>query len=143
MKVATAAQMRAIDRRAMDEMGIPGPILMEAAGIAFAQGCTEELGGSVTGKRILMVCGRGNNGGDGYVAARHLSGVGARVTVVLAAEPNEIKGDAAVHFAPLRWSGVRIIGQGQPEFERIAHEPWDLVGDALLGTGARGPLLGF
>jgi NAD(P)H-hydrate epimerase len=142
MKVATSAQMRAIDRRAMDEMGVPGPVLMEAAGIAFARVCVEELGGSAKDKRVLMVCGRGNNGGDGYVAARHLSGAGARVTVVLAADPSEIKGDALVHFAPLRWSGVRLVGQGSPEFERIAQEPWDLVGDALLGTGARGPLSG-
>ena len=141
MKVATAAQMRAIDRRAIDDMGIPGPVLMEAAGIALARACAEELGGTA-GKRVAFVCGPGNNGGDGFVAARHLATAGARVTVILASPPEKLKGDAAVHFAPLRWTGVRIVEAGGPEFERVASESWDLVGDALLGTGARGPLGG-
>ena len=142
MKVATVAQMRAIDRRAIDEMGIPGTVLMEAAGIALARVCVEELRGSAAGKSIACFCGRGNNGGDGFVAARHLAGAGAKVTVFLAGSPEEIKGDALVHFAPLRWCGVRLLEVSQPEFERAIKEPFALLVDALLGTGTRGPLNG-
>ncbi len=142
MKVATAEQMRAIDRRAIEDMGIPGPALMEAAGVALTQACIEELGGTVAGKAIACFCGRGNNGGDGFVTARHLSSAGAKVTVFLAAAPEDIKGDARVHFQPLRWCGVRLLEVSSNDFERAMTERYALVVDALLGTGARGPLNG-
>lgn len=145
MKVATAAQMRTIDRRAIDDMGIPGPVLMEAAGIALARACREELAASgrgLHGARIAIFCGKGNNGGDGFVAARHLSIAGARIVVFLSHSPDDIKGDAATHFGPLRGCGVRIIPVASEEFERAILEPFDLLCDALLGTGAHGPLTG-
>lgn len=143
MKIATAEQMRSIDRRAMEEMGIPGPVLMEAAGVAFADACVEELGGTATDKRVAMLCGRGNNGGDGFVAARHLATRGAAVTVFLAGSPDALKGDAATHFAPLRFCGIRILDVSHADFERaIVGEPFDLIGDALLGTGAKGTFTG-
>jgi NAD(P)H-hydrate epimerase len=142
VKVATAAQMRAIDRRAIDDMGIPGPVLMEAAGAAFAKACAEEVGGSAAGKRVAFFCGKGNNGGDGFVAARHLANARARVTTFLACHPKELKGDALVHFSPLRWCGVRIVDVSEDEFEKAIGETYDLIGDALLGTGVHGPLSG-
>lgn len=134
--------MRTIDRRAIEDMGIPGPVLMEAAGIALAQACIEELGGAAAGRRVAMYCGKGNNGGDGFVAARHLINAGARVTVFLACAPEDLKGDAAVHFAPLRFCGVRIVPVSDDDFERAINEPCDLIGDCLIGTGAKGPLTG-
>jgi hydroxyethylthiazole kinase-like uncharacterized protein yjeF len=142
VKVATAAQMRAIDRRAIADMGIPGPVLMEAAGLAFAQACVEEAGGSAAGQRFAFFCGKGNNGGDGFVAARHLANLGARVTTFLACHPKELKGDALIHFGPLRWCGVRIVDVSEDEFEKAIGETYDMIGDALLGTGVHGPLSG-
>jgi NAD(P)H-hydrate epimerase len=141
VKVATGAQMRAIDRRAIDEWGIPGPVLMEAAGIAYARACVEELGGKAAGRRVLMLCGRGNNGGDGFVAARHLANAGADVTVLLAGDRSELKGDAATHFAPLSRpdAGVRVVEAPEDLTNLpLLNERYDLYGDALLGTGAKG-----
>lgn len=141
MNVVTAAQMRTIDRRAIDDFGIPGPVLMEAAGIAFTRVCLEEMGGSASGKRVAVFCGRGNNGGDGFVAARHLSVAGADVTVFLTHREDELSDDARVHFAPLRGCGIQITDITGPEFAASGPR-WDLVGDCVLGTGARGPLQG-
>jgi NAD(P)H-hydrate epimerase len=137
MKVATAEQMRAIDRRAMEEYGIPGVVLMEAAGSAFARGCVEEMGGRVRDRRIAIYCGPGNNGGDGFVAARHLANAGADVIVFLCGSATDLRGDAATHFAPLRRMPVRIHENAEP-----APAGWraDLIGDAVLGTGAHGPI---
>ncbi|GAB4457499.1 MAG: NAD(P)H-hydrate dehydratase [Armatimonadaceae bacterium] len=142
MKIATSAQMRTIDRRAIEDMGIPGPVLMEAAGIALAQACREELGTPISGKRVAFFCGKGNNGGDGFVAARHLANNGARITVFLACAPEDLRGDAEVHFAPMRHCGIRIVPVESDDFERVLGETFDLIGDALLGTGARGSLTG-
>lgn len=139
MKIATAEQMRAIDRRAMEEYGIPGIVLMESAGAAFARACQEELGGNAAGKRVLMLCGKGNNGGDGFVAARYLANAGAEVTVFLAGKASDLKGDAAAHFAPLRRMPVRIA-EADDNPSALPNERPDLIGDALLGTGAHGPI---
>ena len=142
--------MRALDRRAAsDEFGIPSLALMQSAGEAFARACIEELGGSVKNKRVALVCGRGNNGGDGFVAARHLAGAGAVVDVFLAGRADELKGDAAVFFAPLphlHENGVRVVqlseadgatGVAEGVFSRC-----DLIGDALFGTGFQGAATG-
>jgi hydroxyethylthiazole kinase-like uncharacterized protein yjeF len=140
MKIATAAQIRAIDRRAIDEIGIPGPVLMEAAGAAFARACVEELGGSVRGKRIALLCGKGNNGGDGFVAARYLANAGAEVSVFLTVPYEDLKGDAALHFKPLRhMTEIRIVTVtgAVADLEHL-DERFDLFGDALLGTGVKG-----
>ena len=72
MKLVTSAQMRAIDSRAINELGIPGLQLMENAGRGIAEWIKEILRDNVTGKRFAIVCGKGNNGGDGFVIARYL-----------------------------------------------------------------------
>ena len=136
MKVATAEQMRVIDRRAIDDYGIPGVVLMEAAGAAFARACIEEMGGSAHGKRVAMVCGKGNNGGDGFVAARYLANAGAIVEVITAASPDDLKGDVAVHFKPLTAMGLPILSAEVGDV--LASGRYDLIGDAVLGTGSKG-----
>ena len=78
--LATAAAMRALDRHTIDELGVPGEMLMENAGRAVADAVLGEL---PTGGSVVAVCGTGNNGGDGFVAARHLHGLGVPVRVVL------------------------------------------------------------
>lgn len=142
MKVTTAAQMRAIDKQTIDDVGIPGAVLMETAGAALARACLEELGDAANRKKIAVFCGKGNNGGDGFVAARYLANAGVRVTIFLAGRADELKGDAKIHFTPLKACDVRVIAVAADEFERAAGERYDLICDALLGTGARGPLGG-
>jgi len=142
VKVSTAAEMRAVDQRAIEEMGIPGAALMEAAGISLARVCREEMG---DGRRVDIVCGTGNNGGDGFVAARHLANAGLAVTLFLVGALADIKGDAALHGSPLpRLRGVEFVplGASGDALDLDARGPFDLLVDCLLGTGARTPLDG-
>src|SRR5262245_47807322 len=100
MKVVTAEQIRDLDRRAMDEGGIPGVVLMENAGRAVVEVLLREYG-PLAGKNILVYCGTGNNGGDGFVIARHLHLAGATVFPLLAGRADSLKGDARVHWNAL------------------------------------------
>ena len=84
LNVVTAKQMRSIDRWAIDEMGIPGIVLMENAGTTIVRRLAEIIP-DLSSKKIIIFCGKGNNGGDGFVMARHLSNLGTNVTVLLAA----------------------------------------------------------
>src|SRR5512136_2550158 len=96
MLACTAAQMREIDRTAIEDYGVPGVVLMESAG----RGVVDVLAAlrSPAGLRVVVLCGSGNNGGDGFVIARHLIGRGARVRVLLAADRAKIAGDALVNL---------------------------------------------
>ncbi len=137
MKVLTAAQMREVDRRTQ-ELGIPGLILMENAGQRVVE-FLERAYAPLYDRRIVIFCGKGNNGGDGMVIARQLfTRVHPRsLDVVLAADPAQFTGDAAENFAMLSACGCpysREITSGM----RTA----DLVVDALLGTGVKGPASG-
>ena len=134
--LVTAAQIREMDRRAMQELGIPGSVLMENAGQAVVQVLCEKVG-KVNGKRVLIFCGGGNNGGDGYVIARRLALSAADTQVVMLAAPASLKGDAAIHFAVLKASGLGSIRAFDPEttHEVSAYDQVDVVIDALLGTG--------
>ena len=91
LDVVTAKQMWAIDRWAIDDMGIPGIVLMENAGVTIVRRLAEIIP-DLSSKKIIIFCGKGNNGGDGFVMARHLSNLGANVTVLLAALITELKG---------------------------------------------------
>src|SRR5437870_4201297 len=108
--VFTAAEMRALDARAMAELGIPGETLMENAGRGAAreiQVVVRRLGMPVRGLAVVVVCGKGNNGGDGFVVARLLSRAGARVTTVLIGRAADVKGDAAGKLMALRRARLR------------------------------------
>ncbi len=134
MLVATASEMRQIDRRAIEEMGIPGLILMENAGRAVAIEALEmNLAGSV-----LVLAGRGNNGGDGFVAARHLASAGLGVEVWLAGSPDDVKGDARTNLDIYRRMGLPLGIVGEAGDLRGPIERSGLVIDALLGTGFSG-----
>ena len=87
MKVVTAKEIHEIDKRAIAEYGIPGIVLMENAGAAVAREIIESLG-NVNNKKICVFCGKGNNGGDGFVIARHLYNHGAKVKVFLLSKTN-------------------------------------------------------
>src|SRR5689334_16728326 len=98
LKVLTAAQMREVDRLTTERYGIPSILLMENAAHAVARVITEKLGGSVEGKKILVICGSGNNGGDGAAVARLLSVQMAKVDVCLFGKIADTKGDARANF---------------------------------------------
>src|SRR5262245_59555966 len=93
MRVLNTEQMREADRRTIEDLGIPARTLMERAGQQVAAVVVRELAG-VRGKRIVVLCGRGNNGGDGFVAARALGQAGAAVDVLVLGALNGVKGAA-------------------------------------------------
>jgi NAD(P)H-hydrate epimerase len=121
-----AAQMRALDRHTIDTLGVPGEVLMECAGRAVAQAVLECL---QPGDPVVVVCGAGNNGGDGLVVARHLHLLGVSVRVALTAAPDRLRGDAASNLRRARAVGVAIEG------ERWRAPRAGVLVDALLGTG--------
>jgi NAD(P)H-hydrate epimerase len=127
----TRDQCRALDRRAVEEYGIPSLVLMENAG----RGCVDVLEQLGIGGSVVIFCGKGNNAGDGFVIARHLDVRGHDCRVLLVGRPNELAGDAATNFAILQKTGA-AIEQFDPANQRPADAAW-LV-DALLGTGALG-----
>lgn len=130
-------EVRHIDRRAIDEFHLPGIVLMENAG----RGCAELLLGIGVAGRVTICCGKGNNGGDGYVIARHLENAGIEVSVLIFASAEEITGDASANLAVLQAAGTPL------RFFSDAPRPDELdqllsgarwIVDALLGTGFRG-----
>ena len=134
--ILTAAQMREADRRAIEEIGIAGPVLMENA----ARGTTDLLAtllGSLRGKRIAIICGKGNNGGDGIAVARHALIAGAEVRCALLAPASELSPDArAQHDIVAAFAPETLIAWER--FDRAAR--YDAIVDAMLGTGAGGEL---
>jgi ADP-dependent NAD(P)H-hydrate dehydratase / NAD(P)H-hydrate epimerase len=134
MKVLTAAQMRDVDRRTTD-LGIPGIVLMENAGHRVVE-FLERRCAPLAAERVAILCGKGNNGGDGMVVARQLYTRirPAALHVVLFAEPGELKGDAAANYKMLQACGCPVA----TEIPAAARQA-TLVIDALLGTGVSGP----
>jgi len=129
MRVATAEQMRAIDRAAQEDHGLTGAALMERAGADLAAVTLRRF----TPQRVCVVCGKGNNAGDGFVLARHLKDAGVAVTVVGLAPREEIRGDAAGALARLLSAGIEPTAADDLAAQCSAA---DVVVDALLGTGA-------
>ncbi len=139
---ATAEQIRQLDRIAIEQYGIPGILLMENAGRACAAAAREMLDG-VEGKRVAVLCGRGNNGGDGFVAARHLTNWGANVFVPLLARLQQAldqAGDAVVNLRIALNMGIAVREANSQQDAAVfdACAECDLIVDALLGTGVKG-----
>jgi len=144
MKLYTAEAMREVDRISIEEMRIPSLLLMENAATAVAQALLELVPELLSGS-VTVLCGKGNNGGDGMAVARLLKGKGYEPEVLLAAEPSGLSGDAAAQFERLRSCGVafRVVsGADSLPLVRARLEGTDLVVDALLGTGLSGPAQG-
>ncbi len=142
--VLTAEQMRAVDRAATADFGVPTLLLMENAGRGVADVVARELRGRVAGRHVRVVCGAGSNGGDGFVVARHLALGGADVRVLLAAPREKIEGaggDAAAMLRALDALGLVAVVAGaawndaQDWAEALAGA--DAIVDALFGTGLR------
>jgi NAD(P)H-hydrate epimerase len=135
----TRAQVRELDRRAMEEYGVPGVVLMENAGRNSAAAL---LAWGARGP-IVICCGRGNNGGDGFVIARYLDLARLPVHVLLFADPGELTGDARIMFQIVEKSGLAIRCHPGLTFPRAevaaALGAADWIVDALLGAGLTGP----
>ena len=141
MKIVTAAEMREIDRVTSERFGVPSLTLMENAGAAVAAFVASE---HPSAKRIGVICGKGNNGGDGFVAARKLHEAGRDVRVLLLAERSELRGDAAEMFTrlPMPAVGGSKNEQLKTETARGVFDA-DVLIDAILGTGFRPPVSGL
>jgi hydroxyethylthiazole kinase-like uncharacterized protein yjeF len=137
LAVLTPEQMAAADRATI-AAGTPSLTLMERAGIAVAGAAVRAAGGAY-GRRVIVLAGKGNNGGDGLVAARHLAARGAFPVVVFPDDPEELTGDARTNLERLR--DVRILRFAEDSFARELRHA-GLVVDALYGTGFRGVLAG-
>src|SRR5437762_6510189 len=137
MKVLTAAQMREVDRLTV-ERGIPGLVLMENAGQRVVEFMAARLG-PLSGHRIVVICGKGNNGGYGLVVARQLyTRFHPRaLDVILTSDPAEFTGEAAANFRMLTACGCPFSREVTPEAQMAG-----IVVDALLGTGIKGPATG-
>lgn len=139
--VFTGDEMRRLDERAIQSLGIPGTTLMENAGRGAAEAVLAWLAASkrpVRGRRVAIVCGKGGNGGDGFVVARALKGRGVRCDVLLVGAPRDVRGDAAAKLRELEKAGLRptVVTDATALAPVLARA--DLVVDALLGTGTRG-----
>jgi ADP-dependent NAD(P)H-hydrate dehydratase / NAD(P)H-hydrate epimerase len=145
MEILTAAEMAVVDRRTAEEFGVPVATLMENAGAAVARFCLRRYGAA---KRVVALCGKGNNGGDGLVAARLLARAGLEVSVLLLGRPGEVKGEAAGVLAELR-EGAPVVAVMEPldeaglagVMETLGAA--DLILDAVVGTGFKPPLRGM
>jgi NAD(P)H-hydrate epimerase len=142
--VATRDEIRAFDRYAIEALGLPGIVLMENAGRQIAEAARAMLAGRKK-PRVVILAGPGNNGGDGFVVARHLAIVGIRPEVALLAPREKIVGDADTNLRILEAMGfqVRVLA-GKVEAVHGELRPMlaeaDLVVDGLLGTGTRGEI---
>ncbi len=138
----TRAEVRELDRRAIEEYGIPGVVLMENAGRSVAEEAMKML--PTGGKRqVAVLCGKGNNGGDGFVVARHLHNHGIKVWVYLLCKAEEIASspDACTHLKVIQKMDIpinEIPTQDQVKEVLPRLKKFDLLIDALLGTGLTG-----
>lgn len=142
MKIVTSAEMREIDRATSERFGVPSLTLMENAGSAVAEFA---LTASRNVKSIGVICGKGNNGGDGFVAARKLHESGKEVRVLLLGQPAELKGDAGENWRKLeslaKSPRCRIL-TGWPANDANSVFDCDVLIDAILGSGFRPPVSG-
>jgi hydroxyethylthiazole kinase-like uncharacterized protein yjeF len=145
MRLVRSSEMQEMDRLTIQELGVPGAVLMENAARGATRVFLDHFDPPV-GARVLLVCGRGNNGGDGYVMARYLSGAGMEVTVMVLSHLDRIGGDALLNLEIIRKMGLEVL-------EVPTHERWeeyrdrrgsyDFIVDGILGTGLSSLVRGF
>jgi len=136
----TRDQVRSIDRRAIEEYGVPGAVLMENAG----RGAAEVLLRLGVHGSVVICCGKGNNGGDGFVMARHLDNQGIPIRILLFADPKELVGEAAANYqiAEKAKLAIRVHRSESVPLDEIQQDlaTAEWVVDALFGTGLSGPI---
>src|SRR4030042_1800085 len=140
--VMSRDEVRAFDQYAINTLGVPGVVLMENAGRSCAELIKEKLAG-ITETKVCIFCGTGNNGGDGYVIARHLLNSGFRITIVVCGDRHKIKGDAKINLDILERLGQPIKqfnlrnGDFAGQVNNLIADA-DMLVDALFGTGLKG-----
>ena len=147
LKILTADQMREVDRLTIEERGVPGLVLMENAGLRVCEFLAENYS-PLEDQRIVILCGKGNNGGDGLVVARQLvvQGLSAGLQVVLLADPEQLNGDAAANYKMLRAVDFEpAVVRDSEAWRQLRPQllPATIVLDSLLGTGLQGPAEGL
>ncbi len=143
IKIVTAAEMREKDRYTIEDIGVPGVVLMENAGRAAFRVIMQDLEG-VPDPLVYVLCGKGNNGGDGFVVARHLWNEGVYVRVFSVVDESQFSGDALTNYTILKNMNIPIERIAVLEdLKEIETAPPDLLVDALLGTGIQGAVKGF
>jgi len=145
MRLVKASEMHEMDRLTIEEIGIPGVVLMENAARGAARVFLAHFAPALN-SHVLILCGRGNNGGDGYVMARVLSEAGLKVTVIVLAEFKKIAGDALVNLEILRRMGLEIQevpSEEQWKKQRRHLKDSEFIIDGLLGTGLNSSVRGF
>jgi ADP-dependent NAD(P)H-hydrate dehydratase / NAD(P)H-hydrate epimerase len=147
MKALTASEMQEVDRLTTERFSVPTHQLMEAAGKSVAEVFLEQYGHKMTEPpgRVAVLCGKGNNGGDGFVVARYLKEEAEQVRVYLFAKPEELRGDAARNYERWRELGDVTMVQSAADWDKAWAEVSgaEVIVDALLGTGVRGAATGL
>jgi len=143
-RVMSREEVRRVDAWAIEEVGVPGVVLMENAGRSCAELAMRKLAGAADPK-VCVFCGAGNNGGDGYVIARHLLNAGVQTRVVLCGDPAKVRGDARTNLDILERLGHRVErldpnDEGAVARIQTSGHDANLIVDALFGTGLRGEL---
>lgn len=137
--------MAAIDAYAINELGIPGIVLMENAALKVVEEAAKMLGG-LRSRRILLLAGKGNNGGDAFAAARHLRNKGSEVIIYITAKQEEVSGDAGTNLAIAGKTGIQIVElPACSDLSKFSEDisKADLIIDGILGTGFKGELSGL
>jgi len=145
MYLVTASEMQQMDRQTIESFGIPGRVLMENAGLGATRVLFEQFD-NIIDKKVGVVAGRGNNGGDGFVIARYLAQKGSDVTVYLLAESANVKGDAAANLKLLLPLNLPVV-EMPDEQSFLTHKTGmlhqEIWIDALLGTGLKSDVKGY
>src|SRR3954468_20263745 len=145
MRVLNTAQMREADRRTIEDIGIPSLVLMENTGRQTVA-AMEAMYGDLQERQVAVLCGRGNNGGDGFVVARTLVQRGVDVSVFVLGLIGDVRGDARVNLDILGRLGVTVveISDGQAwELHLSEVRDCNLIVDAIFGTGLNAPVRGL
>ncbi len=145
MRVLNTAQMREADRRTIEDIGIPSLVLMENAG-RQAVAAMEAMYSDLLERQVAVLCGRGNNGGDGFVVARTLAQRGVDVSVFLIGRVAEVRGDARINLEILGRLGLTVVEIADSQaWELHFSEVGDctLIVDAIFGTGLNAPIAGL
>ncbi|MCJ7840854.1 NAD(P)H-hydrate dehydratase [Lederbergia sp. NSJ-179] len=140
MFIAGQREMQALDRYTIENIGLPGVVLMENAGARIVEEIIDHAPHS--NPQVMILAGGGNNGGDGFVIARRLFDLGLKPILGLVVDPKRIKGDALVHYTSYKNRGLPIFHIRKEQLERLQDEleRVDIIVDAMLGTGVKGPV---
>ena len=145
MKAITAETMRELDRKTIEEFGTPGDVLMERAGQGVADAISDLAEAhQLNQPATCLIAGKGNNGGDAFVAARYLLDAGMDVETWLIAEPDDLRGDARIHFDKMCVANVPLRELSEEDLHAVSPDKIRdaVIVDGLLGTGISGEVRG-